>query len=136
VPARPENVVILRPLIINRAVYRADALGHVMLTARINGAQVRFLVDTGASLVGLSPEDAKAAGIDPSQLTFNQSVSTANGVVRAAFTQIREIRLDQLEVDNVPAAVIENLKQSVLGMSFLNRLKGFDMRNGTLTMSW
>ena len=124
------------PIIVNQAVYPADALGHVALTARLNGAQVRFLVDTGASLVGLTLEDAKAAGIDPSQLTFNQTVHTANGTVRAAFAQIREIRLDQLEVDNVPVAVIESLKQSVLGMSFLSRLKGFDMRNGALTMSW
>jgi len=135
-PGRPEGTLLLRPITINRAVYRADALGHVTLTARVNGAQVKFLVDTGASLVGLSPEDAKAAGIDPSQLTFNQSVHTANGTVRAAFTQVREIRMDQLEVNDVPAAVIESLKQSVLGMSFLTRLKGFDMRNGALTMSW
>ena len=96
------------------------------LTARVNGAQVKFLVDTGASLVGLSPDDAKSAGIDPGQLTFNQSVHTANGTVRAAFTRIREIRLDQLEINDVPAAVIESLKQSVLGMSFLSRLKGFE----------
>ena len=69
-------------------------------------------------------------------MTFNQTVHTANGPVRAAVAQIREIRLDQLEIDNVPAVVIESLKRSVLGMSFLSRLKGFDMRNGALTMSW
>src|SRR3954452_18744942 len=127
--APPEGTTILRPIVMNRAVYRADALGHVTLSARVNGAPVRFLVDPGASLVGLSPEDAKTAGIDTGQLTFNQSVHTANGTVRAAFTQVREIRLDDLELNDVHAAVIENLKQSVLGMSFLNRLKGFDMRN-------
>jgi aspartyl protease family protein len=135
-PATPEGPTILRPHLINRAVYPADALGHVTLTARVNGMQVRFLVDTGASVVGLTPDDAKVAGIDPSQLTFNQTVHTANGTVRAASAQIREIRLDELEVDNVPAVVIDSLKQSVLGMSFLGRLKGFDMRNGALTMSW
>src|SRR5262249_52287813 len=127
---------ILRPVIVNRAVYSADALGHVTLTARVNGARVRFLVDTGASLVGLTPEDAKAAGIDPSQPIFDQTVHTANGTVRAAAAQIQEIRLDQLEVNDVSAAVIERLKQSVLGMSFLKRLKSFDMRNGALTISW
>jgi aspartyl protease family protein len=135
-PATPDAPVIMRPITVNRAVYRADALGHVTLTASVNGARVPFLVDTGASLVGLTPEDAKAAGIDPGQLTFNQSVHTANGTVRAAFVKIREIRLDELDIDDVPAVVIESLKQSVLGMSFLRRLKGFDMRNGALTMSW
>lgn len=104
--------------------------------ARVNGARVPLLVDTGASLVGLSPEDAKAAGIDSGQLTFNQQVHTANGTVRAAFVQLREIRLDELEIADVPAVVIESLKKSVLGMSFLRRLKSFDMRDGALTMSW
>ena len=56
--------------------------------------------------------------------------------MRAAYTRLREICVDQLELDDVPAAVIESLKQSVLGMSFLSRLKGFDMHNGALTMSW
>lgn len=135
-PVTPEGPIILRPALIHQAVYPADALGHVTLTARINGMQVPFLVDTGASLVGLTPDDAKAAGIDPSQLTFNQTVHTANGTVRAASAQIREIRLDELEVDDVPAVVVESLKQSVLGMSFLTRLKAFDMHNGALTMSW
>ncbi len=69
-------------------------------------------------------------------MTFNQTVHTANGTVRAASVQLREIRLDELEVDGVPAVVVESLKQSVLGMSFLRRLKAFDMRNGALTMSW
>jgi predicted aspartyl protease len=47
----------------------------------------------------------------------------------------REIRIEQVAIDNVPAAVMENLGQSVLGMSFLNRLKGFDIRQGALTIS-
>jgi aspartyl protease family protein len=135
-PAAPAGPVIIRPIIVNRAVYRTDALGHVTLAATVNGARTRFLVDTGASLVALTPDDAKAAGFDPGQLTFNQPVHTANGMVRAAFVRLREIRVDQLEIDDVPAAVIESLKQSVLGMSFLSRLKSFDMRNGALTMSW
>ena len=135
-PGPSEGTTILRPAIVNRLVYRADPLGHVVLTANVNGKPVRFLVDTGATLVALSPEDAKAAGIERNELNFNQSVNTANGSVRAAFAQLREVRIGQLEVDNVPAAVIDTLKQSVLGMSFLRRLKGFDMRDGVLTMSW
>jgi aspartyl protease family protein len=131
-----EGTIIIRPKIVNRLVYRADALGHVVLTAKANDAPVRFLVDTGATLVGLSPDDAKAAGIDQGSLTFNQSVHTANGTARAAWAELRQIRIDRLEIENVPVAVIENLKQSVLGMSFLKRLKGFDMRDGLLTMSW
>jgi clan AA aspartic protease (TIGR02281 family) len=135
-PDVAQGVTILRPVMINRLVYRADALGHVMITAKINGTPLRFVVDTGATLISLSPEDASAAGLHPSELTFNQTVHTANGPVKAAFAQLREIRIEELGVENVQAAVIENLKQSVLGMSFLRRLKGFDMRDGILTMTW
>jgi len=49
---------------------------------------------------------------------------------------LREIRIDRLSIDNVSAAVNENLNMSLLGMSFLRRLKSFEMREGTLTISW
>jgi aspartyl protease family protein len=70
------------------------------------------------------------------ELVFNQTVQTGNGSVRAAFAVLREMRIEQLQVENVQAAVIEKLPQSVLGMSFLSRLKGFDMQNGALTLTW
>jgi clan AA aspartic protease (TIGR02281 family) len=116
--------------------YRADTRGHVALTALVNGAPVRFLVDTGASRVTLTAEDAAAAGIDRGGLVFNQRSQTANGLAREAPVILREIRLDRLSIDNVSAAVNENLTVSLLGMSFLKRLKSFEMREGTLTISW
>ena len=102
----------------------------------VNGAPVRFLVDTGASRVTLTAEDAVAAGIDRGGLVFNQRSQTANGLAREAPVILREIRLDRLSIDNVSAAVNENLTVSLLGMSFLKRLKSFEMREGTLTISW
>jgi len=117
-------------------VYRTDARGHVALTAMVNGAPVRFLVDTGASRVTLTAEDARAAGISPGELVFNQRSQTANGLAREAPVILREIRIDRLSIDNVSAAVNENLNMSLLGMSFLRRLKSFEMREGTLTISW
>jgi len=135
-PSASEGVVIFRPQIVNRIVYRADPLGHVVLTAVVNRAPIRFLVDTGASLVCLTPDDARAAGVKSDELVFNQTVQTSNGSVRAAIAVLREIRIEQLTVDSVQAAVIEKLPQSVLGMSFLSRLKGFEMQNGALTLTW
>jgi clan AA aspartic protease (TIGR02281 family) len=117
-------------------VYRADPRGHVALTAMVNGAPVRFLVDTGASRVTLTAEDARAAGISPGELVFNQRSQTANGLAREAPVTLREIRIDRLSIDNVSAAVNENLTMSLLGMSFLRRLKSFEMRDGALTISW
>jgi aspartyl protease family protein len=121
---------------VNTLVYPVDGRGHVLLDAVVNGAPVRFLLDTGASLVTLTPADARAAGLSPRQLAFDERASTANGFVRMASVNLREIRLGQLSVGDVPAAVIENLGVSLLGMSFLNRLQSYEMRNGKLTISW
>jgi aspartyl protease family protein len=145
-PARPDIVAgIANPAAtgpdaavaaVNTLVYPVDARGHVVLDAVVNGAPVRFLVDTGASLVTLTPADARAAGLNPDQLAFNERASTANGIVRMAPVTLREIRLGQLAVGEVRAAVIENLNVSLLGVSFLNRLRSYDMRDGRLTITW
>lgn len=141
-PSRDETTAVTtasRPgasPVFNTLVYPANERGHVMVDAVINGASVRLLLDTGASLVTLTPEDARAAGIMPADLVFNHRVRTANGVARMAPVTLREIRIDQLAVDDVPAAVMENLNVSLLGMSFLNRLQSYEMRNGKLTISW
>jgi len=131
------GVKVIRPsATTSKLVYRADALGHVMLTAQVNGAPVRFLVDTGATLVSLSPQDAATAGLKRDALKFDQTVHTGAGAAKAAFARVREIRVEQLEIANVEVAVVETLKQSVLGMSFLRRLKAFEMRDGELSMTW
>jgi aspartyl protease family protein len=131
-----QALTVLRPSSNRTLVYRADRRGHFSLTAAVNGAPIRLVVDTGASLVALTPDDASAAGIGRSELVFNQITQTANGRVRFAPVMLREVRIGQLSIDNVQAAVIENLDQSLLGMSFLRRLKSFEMREGALTISW
>lgn len=135
-PVKPPAVTVLRPGAGHALVYRAGPTGHVLLTAEVGGAPVRFLVDTGASLVFLSPKDARAVGIDPDALAFTEAVHTGNGTVRAAPLVLPEVSIGQLAIENVAAAVLDNLDQSVLGMSFLGRLKGFAMREGTLTLDW
>ena len=107
---------------VNTLVYPVDARGHVFLDPIVNNAPVRFLLDTGASLVTLPPADALAAGFSAPQLAFNQHASTANGDVRIATVTWRGIRFGQLTIEEVPAAIIVNLNQSLLGMSFLTRL--------------
>ncbi len=117
-------------------VYPADRAGHVIIGAVVNGAPMRMLVDTGASLVTLTPADARAAGIDSGELVFDRRASTANGVVRMALVTLREIRVGQLSLGEVRAAVIEHLDVSLLGMSFLGRLRSYEMRDGKLTITW
>ena len=132
----PPALTVLRPSSNRTLVYRADRRGHFSLTATVNGAPIRVVVDTGAGLVALTLDDARAAGIGRSELAFNQLTQTANGRVRFAPVTLREVRIEQLSIENVPAAVIENLDQSLLGMSFLKRLKSFEMREGALTIGW
>jgi aspartyl protease family protein len=115
-----------------RLVYRADSRGHFTIAATVNGAPLRFLVDTGATLVFLTPGDAQAVGIDPSTLVFDQNASTSNGKVRIAPVVLREAQIKDLSVERVPAAVVETLGQ----MSFLGRLKSFEIRSGVLTIDW
>lgn len=121
----------------NMLVYRADRSGHFIVDGVVNGAPVRFLVDTGATVVALTPDDARAAGIGRSDLRFAETVSTAHGEARAARTTLRTVRLNQLAVEDVPAVVMEQpMALSLLGMSFLNRVDGYNVRDGRLTIEW
>jgi aspartyl protease family protein len=89
---------------------------------------VKFLVDTGASLVALSERDARKIGLDTDRLERNAEVRTAAGRVKAAITTITKIEIDGVTVKNVQAVVIDKgLEHSLLGMSFLNRLDGWDV---------
>jgi aspartyl protease family protein len=120
----------------NSLMYNANAQGHVLLDGAVNGAPVRFLVDTGATYVALTRRDAAEAGIGNGELAFNHAVSTANGVAHVAQVTLREVRVGQFSVSDVPAMVVENLNVSLLGQSFLNRLDSYEMRNGVLTLNW
>ena len=77
-----------------------------------------------------------AGGLTHSDLNFTLRTSTANGVARAAPVTLREVRLGQLSIDAVPAAVAENLNISLLGQTFLTRLESYEIRDGVLTLNY
>ena len=129
-PSRPAGAMP------NSLVYRANSQGHVVVDAAVNGNPVRFLVDTGATMVVLTLQDAEAAGISRNDLVFSMRTQTANGVARAAPVTLRDVRLGQLEINDVKAAVAENLGISLLGQSFLTRLDSYEMHDGTLTLNY
>jgi len=121
----------------NTLSFRPDRNGHFLVTAAVNGSALRFLVDTGASYVTLTPEDARAAGIPASDLRFTGRVATANGEVHVAPVKLREIRIEQFTMEDVDAVVVDTqLTVSLLGMSFLKRLEGYELRDGALVVSW
>lgn len=94
--------------------------GHFHLTADLNGQPVRFLVDTGASGIALSQQDAQAIGIDPADLAFIGSAMTANGEVRTAPVTIDDFAIGDIMDRNVRAWVVGGeMPGSLLGMSYL-----------------
>ncbi len=111
--------------------------GHFVLEAKVNGEPIEFLVDTGASLVVLGPETAERLGFDLDSLEFNSLARTANGSAPIARVLLDEIVIGDLTVGSVEAAIIEKpMTMSLLGMSFLARLGGYEVRDGRLVLRW
>ena len=110
--------------------------GHYMTEAMIDGASILVMVDTGASSVALSYEDAQRVGVRESDLSFNAPVSTANGTVNAAPVMIRRITIGGVSVEDVSAMVLPPgaMSGSLLGMSFLSRLDSYEVRQGVLIL--
>lgn len=117
-------------------VIRASRNGHYEVTARINGRPIDVMVDTGATVVALSYEDASAAGIFPRASDFTGKVSTANGIARVAPVVIDQISIDDITVRNVRGVVSERgaMTSTLLGMSFMSRLSRSEMSRGVLTL--
>jgi aspartyl protease family protein len=104
-----------------------SADGHYWAQAQVNGSAVRFLVDTGASAVALSPADALRLGFSPDKLVYSYKVTTANGEAHAAKVKLRSVGVAGAVVSDVDALVIDKgLDTSLLGMSYLGRLSRFE----------
>ncbi len=115
--------------------FRPGRNGHFVVDGLVDGRPVRFLVDTGASLVVLSPDDAARLGFDLDDLVFNRVMNTANGQVLGASVRIARLTIGRIVVADVPAIVNgAPLKQSLLGMSFLERLQSFEFKPDELTL--
>jgi aspartyl protease family protein len=115
---------------------RAGAYGHHYASVEINGRSVHAMVDTGASIVALTWDDAERAGLFIRDSDYTQRVNTANGLARIAPVMLDRVSIGDITVRNVPAAVSEpgKLSTSLLGMSFLSRLQRVDMRSGVLVL--
>lgn len=115
---------------------RARQGNQFFVTATIDGNPIHFMVDTGATYVSLIPADARRLGFDLATLDWNLRSHTANGDIANAAINLADLRLGQIVEYNVPAVVMKtggNL--SLLGMSFLSRLKSWRISDGVLTIA-
>jgi aspartyl protease family protein len=113
---------------------KADSRGHYIAQAEIEGTSVTVIIDTGATAVVLSYDDADNAGLKPFSLKFDIPVATANGVVKAARVNLRKVEVDNVLVRDVEGFVMPEgaMKGTLLGMSFLGRLSRFKIEDGVL----
>ena len=107
----------------DKIILTADVQGHFLTTGNINGTSVRFLVDTGASMISLGATDARRIGLD-----FNRGqkalTNTANGQAVVSKVQLDTVRISGVTLHNVDALIHQtDMPVALLGMSFLNRME-------------
>jgi aspartyl protease family protein len=110
--------------------------GHFGANVTIDGTSISMLVDTGASTVVLKQADAKKLGIDVAGLTYSVPVQTANGMAYAAPVRLRNLSVGPIVIPQVEALVAQTgtLKESLLGMTFLSRLRSYEFSGDFLTL--
>jgi aspartyl protease family protein len=111
--------------------------GAYYATGEVNGTRVRFAIDTGATDIVLSPQDARRIGIAVDALSFDRETGTANGIGRSARITVDSLALGALRFEHVEVAVNQApMADSLLGMAFLRRLKAFEFSGRKLTLRW
>ncbi|MCC5779585.1 TIGR02281 family clan AA aspartic protease [Nitratireductor sp. B36] len=120
---------------VNVIVERSSS-GQFEVIADVNGTNLRMLIDTGASSIVLSDEDARAAGFEPERLRFVVPVATANGNTLVARARADTVNVGAISRNEIPIYVAQpgRLDQSLLGMSFINTLNGFDLRGDRIVL--
>ncbi|HEY4077170.1 MAG TPA: TIGR02281 family clan AA aspartic protease [Rhizomicrobium sp.] len=114
-----------------------NASGSYMVYGKVNNVRVRFLIDTGASDIVLTPSDARRVGIDFDLLDFSHPYETANGTGKGAHTNVRELLVGNAQFQNVAVSINQaEMSASLLGMTFLKRFKSFSFSQGKLTLKY
>jgi aspartyl protease family protein len=124
------------PSTYNSVTLEPDRNGHYRADVEVFGRRIKMLVDTGATIVALTNEDADALGVRPMPSDFTISLGTANGAVQAAAVQLSEVRIGNITAQDIPAVVMPQgaMRESLLGMSFLKKLGGFEVTAGKLVL--
>ena len=135
--AHPDTAAAQSSATSSRSVVIAPSRGgHFRVEGRVDGRRIEFMVDTGASVIALKPEDAAMLGIHPVPSDYVAAVKTANGVIRVAPVELNTVEIEDLEVHNVAAIVLPAgvAPENLLGLSFLRRLRRFEYADGKLVL--
>jgi aspartyl protease family protein len=109
--------------------------GHFHLTVTINDRPIEFLVDTGASDIVLTREDAARVGFDPNRLDYWGMANTANGTVRLATIRLETVRLGEFIDKNIRASVNKApMEKSLLGMRYLSKFRAIEISNDQMIL--
>lgn len=120
----------------NQIIIRAAEDGHFYVNAKINESVIRFMIDTGASDIAISLNDAERIGIKTKNLIFNKRYQTANGVAFGAGINLEELEIAGARFINLPASINGgNMGASLLGMSFLKQLKKYEVYQDKLVLT-
>ncbi|MHB2266723.1 TIGR02281 family clan AA aspartic protease [Aliihoeflea sp. PC F10.4] len=113
-----------------------DGRGHFIGEFRLNGRTSEAMIDTGASVVAINRSTARRIGISPANSEFVHPVNTANGTVHAAPARIDRLEIGGIVARDVQAVVLDDaaLSGTLIGMSFLNKLRRYQVENGRLLL--
>jgi aspartyl protease family protein len=115
----------------------ADRNGEFYVYGVADGARIRFVVDTGASDIVLSPSDAARLGVDTKALKYVPGFETANGIGAGADYSLSRLSIGSIQMFNVPVSINRmDMHASLLGMAFLKRLKSFEFAGRKLYLRW
>jgi len=117
-------------------VLKADQNGHFSGTFKINGRKLEGMIDTGATTIVINRSTARRVGISLTSGMFKHKVGTANGTVLAARVTLKSVGLQSIRLRDVDAYVLEDesLSETLIGMSFLSRLKSYRAVDGQLVL--
>jgi len=111
--------------------------GNFYVFGSVDGQSVKFLIDTGASEIVLSPADALRIGIDINALDYDRTYQTANGIGLGANVTVRSLAIGTIEFSDVSVSVNKaQMSESLLGMTFLRRMASVEIRGRQLFLHW
>ena len=111
--------------------------GHYHVYGTVNGVQIAFLIDTGATDIVLDPDDARRIGLKLEDLTFDKPFGSANGVGHGASIEVDTLSVGPIQLTKVRMSVNgARMGSSLLGMAFLKQLKSYSFSGGKLTLRW